>query len=145
MPQGIRWPGRDYRVDQLEVLLPERQLTSLDELNRPAAEPDTGASGRRGFGAGQATRRYFYGIALSTTDWSYRIDRGTADELGTLWLTPTDESVEKVRTALAEIDPQREAAEKAQAEHEKERAEREKQQTSTAATDAKDESGADDK
>jgi hypothetical protein len=94
----------------------------------------------------QAGRHYFYGFRLSVTDWSYRIERGTDDKPGTLWLTPTDEAVKTVRAALVEIDPAREAAEKARVEFEKKyRAEQEQQQQSADAPDGKDKAGEGDK
>jgi hypothetical protein len=128
MPQGIRWPGSDYRVDELQIFLPERTLTSIENLNEPPpVVPDLRSYGPSRTTRVQAGRHYFYGFKLSATDWSYRIEPGAADKPGTLWLTPTDEAVKTVRAALAEVDQVREAEEKARADLEKARAEREQQ------------------
>ncbi len=127
MPQGMRWPGSDYRIDKLEVFLSELPMASLEELNNPPAEPETVASGRGRFTSSLLRRLYFYGIPVNSANWSYRIEPGTPEKPGTLWLTPTAEEIEKVRNALAEIDRGAlEAAEKRRAEMNKAREEAEK-------------------
>jgi hypothetical protein len=135
-PQGINWPGENYRISALQILIQEerrRALFSIDELMD--ASPDGGPGGR----GGVVSKRYHYfsGIEFSADDWSYRVEPAAADKPATLWITPTAEAVEKVRAALAEIDTAREAAEKAQFESEKARAERNQQQQASAATDAR--------
>jgi hypothetical protein len=123
-PNGMAWPKKDYVIGQLEVLVPAREISSADELRKAVGEKSSrGRSSRtiRNYVDG----RYFSVVKLASDDWSYRIEPGMADRPGTLWLTPTDEAIEKVRSALAEINQARQALEKSQAEAAKASAEAE--------------------
>jgi hypothetical protein len=133
--EGILWPGRDYKIGSLEVLIPEAQLTSLEELTNPPSADQSSARRSRG---GRSSERTLNGIRFKSADWSFRIEPGTADKLGTLWLTPSGDAVKTVRAALAEIDQEREAAVRVQADAAKVRAERQQQEpTAPAPADAK--------
>jgi hypothetical protein len=90
--EGMDWPGSQYVIRRLEVLIPTPRISSIEELPQASERP-------------VSIRQFFYGIDLPAADWSYRIEPGTEDKPGTLWLTPTAEAVEKVRAALAEIEP----------------------------------------
>jgi hypothetical protein len=120
LTEGLLWPGTDYRIPIVEILLPDENLTSLEELLKSA---DALPAGRGGYGGRQQSRSYFHRIGIDSADWSYRIEPGADDQRGILWLTPTADAIKKVRTALAEIEQFREAAEKAAAEAESERRE----------------------
>jgi hypothetical protein len=140
LPEGINWPGNEYRIESLQVLIPDDPLTSLEELTKAAAPEVRDGRGRGGL---ESRRGQFNAIDFKSADWSYRIERGSAGKPGTLWLTPTPEALEKARTAVAEINQAREAAEKARIEFEKARAEREQQQAPPTTGENKD--GADSK
>jgi hypothetical protein len=141
MTNGIQWPGPEYRFNRLQVLTFDRNISTVEELKQSQTE-STGGRSSRGF----ANRLMsFYGLTLEAADWGYRIEPGANDKPGTLWLTPTDAAVEKIRAALAEVDQVREAEEKARVEREQARAESQKQQPSTVAPDGKKKDGADDK
>jgi hypothetical protein len=114
----IDWPGSDYRIPSVEVLRPDGVLTSVEQLRAVVVESRTGGvpPPRSGFA------RSFNSITLPSADWAYRVEPGESDNPGTLVLTPTQEAIEKLRAALAEIDQYREEAKKA-AEQAKARAE----------------------
>jgi hypothetical protein len=142
LPQGFHWPGDNYQIESLQVLIPDTPLTSLEELTKAAtAEAEQG----RGRGTGGSQRGQFDVIDFKSADWSYRIERGSSDNPGTLLMTPTGEAVEKFRATLVEIDQAREAAEKARVESAKKRAEWLQQQRTAAAPDEKGKSSKDDK
>jgi hypothetical protein len=144
LPEGLRWPGIEYRIPAVEVLISVEELASFEELTKLPAETDSGTI-RSGGGFSATVRRSFGGLAIESADWSYRIEPSMANKPNTLWITPTVEAVEKVRTAIAEIDKVREAEKTALAELERARAEREQRQQSTAAPDGERKEGADDK
>jgi hypothetical protein len=105
----IDWPGNDYRIPSVEVLRPYGELTSVEQLRAVVVESRTGGvpPPRSGYA------RSFNAITLPSADWSYRLEPGESDKPGTLVLTPTQDAVEKLRAALAEIDQYREEAKKA--------------------------------
>jgi hypothetical protein len=133
LKEGIQWPGKDYVIGAVEVLIPAPPISSPEQLPQPYD------------GRPRGNRQTFHAIRLQGTDWTYRIERGSAGKPGTLWLTPTREAQEKVRAAVAEFDQAREATEKARVELDKARAEREQQQPSAAAPDGEKKEGTDDK
>jgi hypothetical protein len=143
MKNGIQWPGQEYRFNQLHMLSFDRNIATVEELKQTQS---TVSRSSRGF---RNRLVPFHGITLDAADWGYRIEPGADGKPGKLWLTPTDAAVEKVRSALAEIDQARDAEEKARIERAKARVESQKQpqqqQSSTAAPDGKDKDGADDK
>ena len=113
----IEWPGDDYRITDMEVLVPHEKLFSVIALAKQTpSQIDRGAYGRSSITRQRALIRHFNGITLKSGDWSYRIEPGKDDNPGTLWLTPTADAIEKVRAALAEIEQARQTAEKARAE-----------------------------
>jgi hypothetical protein len=126
-PSGIVWPGSGHRIGGLDVLIPVPEITSLDDLRKQQQE--NSRRGGRGLGRLFRVQNLFFARYLDTTDWPHRIDAGTADKPGTLWITPTDEAAEKIRAAIAEIQKTREAVEQANAEIEKRRAEQLKART----------------
>jgi hypothetical protein len=105
---AIDWPGNEYRIPNVEILRPYGELTSVEQLKIVVAESRTGGTPvpRSGFA------RSFNAITLPSADWSYHVEPGESDKPGTLWLTPTEDAIEKLRAALAEIDQAREVAEK---------------------------------
>ena len=115
--RAIEWPGKDYRIIDIEVLISRDHLHSADDWAKQLpSEVDRKVYGRSPTPRLRTGNGYFNGVTLNSADWSYRIEPGTGDEPGTLWLTPTADAVEKVRAALAEVDEARQAAEKARAE-----------------------------
>ena len=128
---GILWPGAGYEVRDLEVLIPIPDIETIDDLREQARQSDT--DGSRPLGVRREEnftgRQIFYAVHLRSAGWPHRVETGIDDKPGTLWLTPTAEAIEKVRTALAEIDQARETAEKAQAEAEKARGQSEQPAT----------------
>jgi hypothetical protein len=93
----LKWPGRHYVIESIDVLR-KASGTTADNLLRFRSE------------------HLFFAIACEAADWSYRYEAGDVDKPGTLWLTPTNEAVEKVRAALTEIEEARQATKKTGAE-----------------------------
>ena len=136
-PSGMAWPREDsgrFIEDWKSLYLPAifRRPMNCERHLVIGAERAAGAQRYKPPSDG----RYFEGVvALDFGDWSYRIEPGMVDKPGTLSLTPTAAAVKEVREALAEIDRERDALEKTQAEATKATAEAE-QAKSAAAPDA---------
>jgi hypothetical protein len=94
--EGVNWPGAHYIIGTAWVLVSSSGLTSGEALEQSLSDRSTA---RGSFRAEQ-----FHVVSLSAADWPYRIEPGIAGAPSTLWLTPTDEAIEKVRAALPDID-----------------------------------------
>jgi hypothetical protein len=133
-PKGIRWPGTGYVVGALEVLIPVPEIATLDDLRDQELQSENRGRVLPGV---LSIQRLFFAQRVGSGKWPHRIEPGTAEKPGTLWLTPTPEVVETVRTAVVEAQKAHEAAEKARAEYEKERADRLKARTDPLASESK--------
>jgi hypothetical protein len=91
---GMMWPGSDFVVSRMNVLISPSRASSVATLPGPF----------EGYESRPTTRDYFYAISLDSADWAYRIEPGTDGAPGTLWLTPTATAIETVRKSLAELD-----------------------------------------
>jgi hypothetical protein len=91
-PDTIDWPGKEYVIQRLELLVSNAGVVNWEQLNELPDRPDT------------RSQKRFYVVALESADWGYRIEPGTDGAPGTLWLTPTDAAVETVRKTLTELD-----------------------------------------
>jgi hypothetical protein len=134
--EGMMWPGRDFKIGKLEVLIPMPDIRTMEELRSQAPE-DARSAFRSAMGRLFERQQFFFALQLASTEWSHHVEPGEQGKPGMLRLTPTDEAVEKLRAALAEIEKAREAAEKARIELENARALEAQQQSTAVATDAK--------
>jgi hypothetical protein len=134
-PSGIVWPGNGHKIGDLEVLIPVPNIASLEDLRRE--EQQNSSERRRGPAALYGLQRMFFARHVRSGDWPHRIEPGTADKPGTLWLTPNTEAVEAVRTAVVEAQKAREAADEARALYEKDRADRLKARTEPPESESK--------
>jgi hypothetical protein len=126
-PTGIVWPGNEHKIGDLEVLISVPEIATVEDLRSQVQEHSS--ESRRESAALYRLQRVFVARHVRSADWPQRIEPGTADKPGTLWLTPNTESVEAVRAAVIEAQKAREAAEEARALQEKSRAERLKART----------------